>query len=102
MLKILLLKLFFLVCAVLVCINIFELIPHQILSFDFFTQLSLLIICIGFFMVLKLPLKANDKPQTLSQDQNPSNSINHSSSLLMCKVGMSAFVVTYFVRLFVL
>mgnify|MGYP003585022589 FL=1 len=102
MLKILLLKLFFLVCAVLVCINIFELIPHQILSFDFFTQLSLLIICIGFFMVLKLPLKANDKPQTLSQDQNPLNNINHFSSLLMCKVGMSAFVVTYFVRLFVL
>lgn len=102
MLKILLLKLFFVMCAVLVCINIFELIPHQILSFDFFTQLSLLIICIGFFMVLKLPSKAN-KPQILrSQDQNPSNSINHSSSLLMCKVGMSAFVVTYFVRLFVL
>ena len=101
MLKILLLKLFFVVCAVLVCINIFELIPHQILSFDFFTQLSLLIICIGFFMVLKLPSNAN-KPQTLSQDQNPSNSINHSSSLLMCKVGMSAFVVTYFFRLFVL
>ena len=101
MLKILLLKLFFLVCAVLVCINIFELIPHQILSFDFFTQLSLLIICIGFFMVLKLPSKAN-KPQTLSPDQIRSNSINHSSSLLMCKVGMSAFVVTYFFRLFVL
>ena len=58
MLKILLLKLFFVVCAVLVCINIFELIPHQILSFDFFTQLSLLIICIGFFMVLKLPSNA--------------------------------------------
>ena len=54
MLKILLLKLFFVVCALFVCINIFELIPHQILSFDFFTQLSLLIICIGFFMVLKL------------------------------------------------
>ena len=102
MLKILLLKLFFVVCAVLVCINIFELIPHQILSFDFFTQLSLLIICIGFFMVLKLPLKANDKLQTLSPDQIRSNSINHSSSLLMCKVGMSAFVVTYFFRLFVL
>ena len=101
MLKILLLKLFFVVCAVLVCINIFELIPHQILSFDFFTQLSLLIICIGFFMVLKLPSKAN-KAQTLSPDQIRSNSINHSSSLLMCKVGMSAFVVTYFFRLFVL
>lgn len=76
MLKILLFKLFFFVCTLLVSVNIFELIPHQIVSLDFFTQLSLWSICVGFFVQLKFPKRKSfsntDVKQLMIQIQNPS------------------------------
>ena len=102
MLKIIVLKVFFLICALLISINIFELIPNQIFSLDFFTQLSLWVLCIGFFTLLKLPVHTHKQTEKLIQAQHYSNANKPSIFTLMCTFGMSAFVVSYFVGFFVI
>lgn len=88
-------KLFFLVCSILISINIIELFPHQIGTLDFVMQLALWLICLALFFSLK-------QPQTVNPTDSDLNlfTIEQPRSLLLCRIGLLTFFLDYSFKLF--
>lgn len=95
MLKTLLLKLFFLLCTLLICINLAEMIPEQFFTLDCLVQFSLLVICIEFFLSIPLPSTIDHEIKTEGMNSLNFSSLSHP---FLSKVGISTLAIAFLAK----
>lgn len=94
MIKIISIKVFLILCSILLSINVIELIPHGIFTLDFFVQSSLLILTLDAYFKIHAYKIDDHEPTIIKMNYFPLSS--------MSKLGLGTFVFSYFIKLFLI